>query len=186
MSDYQNAGVGLRKMYVATIGIVVCMLFSFVPLVGILFEIGSIVFGVMSLIGCYYAGKDIVACKIAFVLQIASVLFGVVGVLNIAPELVAALCSLADEVCGTIAVCLVYISVSKVLRKNGAHETARQGNVALCLELVGSLILIVSGGLVLTGNTLLALLIMLAFSILGLVYQLKFLKNSAEEFGVYF
>lgn len=186
MNNYENAGVGLRKMYVATIGTLVCTLLSGFPLVGVLFSIAILVFYVIHLQGYYHVGKDIAAGKVAFVLQIVSICLSVVKAFEIVPESVEFLLTIADELVPLVAICLVYGSVCKILRAKGADEVAKQGKIALCLQLASGVIVIVSTGMILGGSVLSGALIALIFSIVNLIYTLKFLKKSAEEFGTYF
>lgn len=191
MSNYSNAGDGLRKMYVAAIGVIVCGLFMAMPLVGILAAIGIIVFFVVDLVGYYRAGKDITGCKVAFVLRILSILLSLINIFPIAIESaeITVICSLVGDLFPLASVGLVFLSVAKVLRENGAEELAKQGNQAWWIYLgctvvtsVLDIVTVFSG----LGATLLILVISLALSIVALIVQLKFYKNSAEQFGVYF
>ena len=66
MQDLQNAGSGLKKMFIASIGAVVCTVLLIIPIVNILAMIGALVFAIISLVGLNEAGKDIEGCKTAF------------------------------------------------------------------------------------------------------------------------
>lgn len=44
MSNYHNAGVGLRKMYVAAIGMIACIFLTVIPIVNIVALIALIAF----------------------------------------------------------------------------------------------------------------------------------------------
>lgn len=186
MNNYENIGIGLRKMYVATIGTLVCTLLSSVPLVNILFAIGILVFCVINLQGYYYVGKDISAGQAAFVLQIITICLSLANTFDMIPNGLKFLYTIAAELIPFLAICIVYHSVCKILRAKGADEVARQGNIALCLQLASAVITVLASAMVFAGAILGALLISLIFSIVTLIYTLKFLKNSATEFGVYF
>ena len=83
MNQYQVAGDGLKKMFIAQVGSIVCTLIGLIPIIGKIAGIGSLVFLVISLVGLNQAGKQIAGCKKAFSIQIgvliASILLSVVG-----------------------------------------------------------------------------------------------------------
>lgn len=192
MSNYVNVGVGLKKMYIAAIGMIVCSLLTIIPLLGILFAIGILVFYVIDLQGSYIAGKDVRGCKVAFILQIVS------GVINLVNSLgkrfmtisgdIEFLCDIVTEIMPVAAICLICYSVSKVHRENGMDRLAETGINTMMIYLVCYVIMF-AGKQMLTvvglSNGILIMLIVMALSIMALIKQLKFYKNSAEEFGVY-
>lgn len=195
MSNYLNAGAGLRKMYVAAIGVLVCGALAAFPVVGFLFAIGALVFAVLDFVGYYEAGKDIKGCQVAFILRIVAI------VMNVFSGIVEAfggtslnvVYSLGNTLLAVLPVCLVFTSVSKVQRENGIQDMAKKGIRAMWIYLacyvligIGEIVSLISFLNMSIGMILLTMLIVLAFSIVALVVQLKYYKQSAEYFGVYF
>ena len=77
MGNYQNASGGLKKMYIAELGAIVCAVLSIIPLVNVIAAIAAIVFMVLSIVGLYCAGKDIPGCQKAFMVTIISLVVSV-------------------------------------------------------------------------------------------------------------
>ena len=73
MNNYPNVGAGLKKMFIAQIGIIVCTVLAIIPIINIIAGIGAIVFAVISIVGLYGAGKDIEGCKKAFIITIVNI-----------------------------------------------------------------------------------------------------------------
>lgn len=192
MSNYQNAGDGLKKMYIAAIGVLVCGVLANIPLVGILFAIGVLIFCVVDLMGYYSAGKDIAGCRAAFVLRIISVVITLAGNFMTLPDSMELPYAIIDELLPVVIVCLVFLSVSRVLRENGAEDIAKQGIRAMWIY-VGCHIVTTVGDIWATAmllggevtQALLTAVIMIAVSVAALVFQLKFFRSSAEQFGSY-
>lgn len=59
MYGYENAASGLKKMFTAQVGGIICVVLMMIPFIGVIGLIGVFVFGIMSLIGLNSAGKDI-------------------------------------------------------------------------------------------------------------------------------
>jgi len=79
MGNYQNAGAGLKKMFIASLGAVICTVLMIIPLINIIAAIAAIVFAVLSIVGLYGAGKDIEGCKTAFIITIINLVVSVLG-----------------------------------------------------------------------------------------------------------
>lgn len=197
MSNYQNAGVGLRKMYVAAIGIIACGVLLALPVVKYLGALGIIAFFVVDLTAYYTAGKDIAGCKVAFIVRMISILISVSTYFVTVPGRMELAVATVKELTPLISLCLVFLSVSKVLRENGAEDVAKQGVrtwwIYLGCHIVMFLVTeILPYAVLLGGNFSQSMLILglflvlaLVVSIAALVFQLKFFKCSAEQFGVY-
>lgn len=98
MYQYFNAAQGLKKMFIAQIGIIICTVCVLIAATGTFFfvaagsaglvflfglltfvaAIGIIVFYIINLIGIYGAGKDIKGCKTAFMLTIVNLVVNVI------------------------------------------------------------------------------------------------------------
>ena len=77
--NYANAGAGLRKLFIAQIGSVVCNVLLVIPLINLAGAIGALVFLILSLIGLNEAGKDIDGCKKAFQITIEQLALTVIS-----------------------------------------------------------------------------------------------------------
>lgn len=171
MNTYANAGEGLRKMYVSMVGTIICVIISLIPYIGVVGSIGSFVCGIISLVGLYHIGKDIKGCQVAFILQMISV------IVSVAAKFVSVLAFL-DLITGLlpfVSEILLLVSVTKVLREQGAAFLS--GIVFFAVALVdfsGMLVLILLGSVIL-----------FVLSIATVVFYLRFLRNSAQQFGVY-
>lgn len=190
MGYYQNAGEGLGKIYSASIGTLVCTFLLWIPLVNIFAAFAAVYFLVKNLRGYYAVGKDIAECKAAFWLEIAYlVLYIWSNIDKSMPSVVESLISLLPM----IASCVLIFSVANTLRNIGAVVVARQGIRAGVIYLIcgvaTSVVALMSALMLLSGalNSAIAVaLITLVFSVISLVFQLRFIKAASEEFGVYF
>lgn len=63
MGNYQNAGAGLKKMFIAEIGAIICTVLMIIPIINIFAAIALLVFGIISLVGLYGAGRISQAVK---------------------------------------------------------------------------------------------------------------------------
>ena len=63
MYSYENAASGLKKMFTAQVGAIICVVLMMIPFIGLIGLVGVFVFAIMSLIGLNSAGKDIEGCK---------------------------------------------------------------------------------------------------------------------------
>ena len=191
MNTYANAGNGLRKMFISMVGTIICALLAVIPYIGAVASIGILVFSVVSMVGLYHIGKDIKACRVAFILRTISVIVSVaanfVSVLGLL-ELVTGLFPFVSEI-------LLLVSVTKVLREKGATDVANLGKRTLVLTIVftvaTSLFGIVFFGAALSDFSgmllfmFLGCVVVLVLAIVSIVFYFKFLLNSAEAFGAY-
>lgn len=146
----------------------------------------------MDLKGYYYAGKDIDLCNIAFILRIVSILLNVFGEFATIPDSLALPYGIVQTVVPVVSVCMVFYSVAEALREEGADDIAGQGMCAMWIyigcQVATVVVEVITSAMLLSGiwsYALLILLINLALAIVGLVFQLRFYKKSAEQFGVY-
>ncbi len=186
MGNYQNAGAGLRKMFIASIGAIICTVLVMLPVVNILAGIGAIVFGVLSLVGLYGAGKDIEGCKTAFVLTIINMVVSMVGRLA-GTGFLGVIFSIADSVLSFLICYFVCTSVSEVMNQIGAADVAGKGELVWKINGVCYAILIVIA--ILGGIPALALIASLAAigvliaSLVASVFYMIFLNKSSQELG---
>lgn len=59
-------------MYIASVGAMICTVVMFFPIINLFAAIGSLVFGIVSLVGLYQAGKYIKGCQTAFILTLVN------------------------------------------------------------------------------------------------------------------
>lgn len=188
MSNYPNAGDGLRKIYLAAIGSIVCTFIvniPMIPMIRLIGAIGEIICSVVTLVGFYQAGKDIDGCKAAFVMQMIALGINVLELLMELPIIL----SNAAVILPVVAVCLMCWSVSNVLKDIGADRIAKQGMVAMLTHIgctVLSVVLVMGILIIVEYDGLgLYLLLTLVIAIVELFFYLRFLKNAAEQFGSY-
>lgn len=186
MGNYQNAGAGLKKMFIAAIGAIICTVLVIIPVINILAGIGAIVFGVLSLIGLYGAGKDIAGCKTAFMITIINMIVSVVGTLAGA-GILGVIFSIADSVLSFLICYFVCTSVSAVMNQIGAADVAAKGGLVWKINAVCYAILIVIAILgMIPGLALIASVaavgVMIA-SLVATVFYMIFLNKSSQALG---
>jgi len=185
MNNYQNVGKGLNRMFIATLGMMACALFAVFPLVGIVFAIGVEAFYVMDLSGYYLAGKDIKACKIAFIIRIISVILSTVSIFVKMPNDIEFVYATVETVLPLVAMGLVFVSVSKALCESGAENLAKEGIIILWMYVILNVVLILLNLYTsAAGEVLWITLISLVLSLVALLMQLRFLYAGAEHFKV--
>lgn len=111
MYGYENAASGLKKMFTAQVGSIICVVLMMIPFIGVIGLIGVFVFTIMSLIGLNSAGKDIEGCKTAFTLTIVQMVVSVIG--NLAGTGVfATVFSVVNDILALLVVRAVCLSVA--------------------------------------------------------------------------
>lgn len=185
MNNYQNVGKGLNRMFIATLGMMACAILGAIPFVGIVFTVGMLVFYVMDLTGYYLAGKDIKACKIAFIIRIISVILSTVSIFVKMPNDIEFVYATVETVLPLVAMGLVFVSVSKALRESGAGNLAKEGIIILWVYVIFNVvILLLNEYTSAVGEVLWITLIFLVLSFVVLLMQLRFLYAGAEHFKV--
>ena len=121
MGNLQNAGAGIRKMFIASVGTIICTVLVIIPIVNIIAAIGAFVFAILSMVGLYGAGKDIEGCKKAFSLTIANIIVSIVGSFFKAGFL-SVIVAIAGYVLSFLVVYLVCTSVAEVMNQLGAAD----------------------------------------------------------------
>ena len=135
MGNYQNASGGLKKMYIAELGAIVCAVLSIIPLVNIIAAIAAIVFMVLSIVGLYCAGKDIPGCQKAFMVTIISLVVSVFKAI-FKTGIMSAIFAIAGDVLSFLVVYLVCTSVAEVMVQLAAPDIADKGNSVWKINLV--------------------------------------------------
>ena len=133
--QYTNAGPGLKKMFIAQIGSVICSVLLIIPLINLIAMAGALVFLIISLIGLYQAGKDIGGCQKAFQFTIAQLVLSVIS--NFAGSgFMGTLVSVAYSVTGFLVTYFVCSSVAEVIRMRSHDDIASRGELVWKLNLV--------------------------------------------------
>lgn len=133
MEKYQNAASGLKLMFIAQIGTIVCSVVSVIPIVGIIGSIGALVFLVLNLIGLFGAGKDIAGCKTAFMLSIVNLVLSLLGMIPV--KILQTILGLAGYVVSFLIVYLVCTAVGEVMKELGAADIASTGGMVWKINL---------------------------------------------------
>lgn len=187
MNQFPNAGDGLKKMFIASLGAIICSVCAIIPLINLIAALAAIVFLVISLIGLNSLGKDIEDCKKAFILTIVRMVVSFFASLLSKVAVVGALLDIADSVIALLVVYFVCIPVSKVLSQIGAADAANLGQTVWKLNLVCYVIAIVAGILAVI-PALAALVLVISIAVLiaglvGLIMYTVFLYKSYQAFG---
>ena len=85
MENFTNFGAGLKKLYIAELGTLICTVLALIPVVNIVAGIVLLGFAVLSMIGLSQAGTVIKGCKTAFILTIILLIFDILQAV-FAPE----------------------------------------------------------------------------------------------------
>ena len=137
MENLQEAKAGLKKMFIAQVGSVACVVLMLIPIVNLIAALATLVFLVLSIVGLYQAGKDIEGCKTAFMLTIANLVVNVLktvfgaGILGI-------ILNLAQIVIALSSIYFVCTSVSEVMTKIGSSDVAKTGHTVWMINLICS------------------------------------------------
>ena len=181
MEKYQNAASGLKLLFVAQVGAIVCQILSMIPIIGFIAAVGSIVFLVLNMVGMFRAGKDIAGCQKAFILSVVSL---VLSILSIIP-IVGAVFSLAGYVVSFLIVYLVCTSVGEVMTELGGADIASTGGLVWKINLICYIALIVISVLSLIpfiSNLANLLSIVVAIvSLVALVLYMIFIYKSSQK-----
>ncbi len=186
MEKFTNAGPGLRKMFIAAVGIIICSVLAIIPIINIVAGIGSIVFGVLSMVGLYQAGKDIQGCMMAFYITIANIVLSIIrtffgaGILGIVLAICATVISLSI-------IYFVCNSVSEVMNQVGAAAVAQKGHTVWMINLVCCCVSVVLTllGLIPIINIFAAFanIIVAIVSLVGTILYMLFLNDGAKALG---
>lgn len=189
MSNYPNSGKGLKNMYDAQIGSLICAVLALIPLINVLAAIGAIVFTVVSLVGIRAVGRDIPECKTAFGLTIGGLVVNIFGTIAgvFLGTTVSTIITIAGSLISLAALYYICNSVAAVLRSLGEDEAARKGDKAWKITLWTTILSVVSSLLVLIPvigivGTILALIAAI-LSIIATVFYIIFLNKAYKVFG---
>lgn len=139
MQIYQNAASGLKNMFIAEVGVIICSVVAIIPFIGIIGVIGSLVFLIISLIGLNNAGKDIEGCKTAFTLRIVQLIVSMIGSF-IGGTVIAII---INNILALFIIRAVCLSVADVLDTLQYSEIADKGRLVWKINLVCYVIAII-------------------------------------------
>lgn len=184
MGNLANAGAGLKKMYIASVGALICVVLAFIPVVNILAAVGALVFMVMSMIGLHQTGNDIEGCRTAFTLTIVNIIISVVGAF-FHSGIMHIIVVIAGYLISAMVTYLVCNSVGEVMNRIGAMEAARKGETAWKINAVCYVLLTViavAQSLPVFGflTSLIGSLIVLVLSVIASVFYMLFLGQSSH------
>lgn len=192
MSNYPNSGKGLKNMFIASVGAIVCAVCMIIPIVNIIAGIAALVFSIVSLIGLWTVGKDIAECKTAFWFTIgASVVNAIAnGVNNMSAAGTSVGGTLLSVVGSALSLAVSYYvctSVPAALRTFGAEEAATAGDKAWKIMLWTTVASIVASILCLIPvlNIIGAVLAIIAgiAALVGTIFYMIFLNKAYKAFG---
>lgn len=137
MQKYENASSGLKMMFIAAIGAIICRVIAIIPIIGtIIGGIGGLVFLIMSLIGMYKAGTDIDGCKKAFMCNIINLVVSVLKTFLGKVPVLGLILTLAGYVLTFLVVYLVCSSVGAVMKDMGHEDIASNGTLVYKINFV--------------------------------------------------
>lgn len=190
MSNYPHSGKGLKNMYDAQIGSLICTAVAIIPFVNVLAGIGMIIFTILTLVGVRAVGKDISGCKTAFWLMIGGMAASVVGSLAglFLGTIVTIIFTLANSLLSLAAVYYICSSVAAALRSAGAADAAKAGDTAWKIRLWTTILSVVATLLALIPviglvGTVLGLIATI-LSIVAMVFYIIFLNKAYKVFTV--
>lgn len=147
MNSYFDAQSGLKKLFVGTVGSLVCSVFSQIPVLGMATAVGSLLFTVLAVYGLYQAGNDIEGCKRAFVLYVVEfviqLLEAAFAFMTIAAA-VSTVCGIVQALLDMTIIYLVCTSVSEVLIKKNYIDEAKSGKTVWMITVIAYIIGIVA------------------------------------------
>ncbi|MCM1284365.1 MAG: hypothetical protein NC180_10465 [Muribaculaceae bacterium] len=187
MNQYPNAGAGLKKMYIAQIGALICTVCAIIPVINLIAAIAALVFLIISMVGLNGAGKDIAGCKTAFTLTIVNIVLSVVAVFFSAVPVVSTLFSVAENVISFLVVYLVCTSVAAVMTQMNANDVAESGNKVWKINLICYAAAVVIGilGMIpaLTTAALILSVVLVIVTVIANIFYLLFLGKSSKVLG---
>ena len=188
MYGYENAASGLKKMFTAQVGSIICVVLMMIPFIGVIGLIGVFVFTVMSLIGLNSAGKDIEGCKTAFTLTIVQMVVGVIG--NLAGTGVfATVFSVVSDILALLIVRAVCLSVAEVMDQLNQQVVADKGRSVWKINLgcyVADIILTILAVIPLLGTAVAAVggFVTTLLSLVASILYIMFLSSSYKALEV--
>lgn len=186
MEKFVNAGPGLRKMFIAALGSVICSVVSIIPVIGMIASIGTLVFAILSMVGLYQTGKDIQKCMTAFYVTIANIVVSIIKVF-LSLTIFGSILSIVGTVLSLLVTYLVCTSVADVMNQVGAAATAQKGHTVWMINLVCSIVSIVISILALIPvlNLIAAFtsIIIVIVSLVATIMYMLFLNDSAKALG---
>ena len=188
MYGYENAASGLKKMFTAQVGAIICAVLLVVPFIGAIGLIGVFVFAILSLIGLNSAGKDIEGCKTAFTLTIVQLVVRVIANL-FGTGFLATLFSVADDIFALLIVRAVCLSVAEVMDQVNQRVVADKGRSVWKINLgcyVANIVLTVLGVIPLLGTAVAAVggFVTTLLSLLAGIMYIMFLSSSYKALEV--
>ena len=130
---YANAGKGLKTMFKAEIGAIICAVIMIIPIIGtIIGGIGMVVFSIMSIYGLYVASQDFAGLKTAFLLTIANLVLSLLALIPV----VGTFFSLVSSVVSMMIIYFVCNSMSDSLIGMGHADVSSLGKTVWKIVLV--------------------------------------------------
>ena len=184
MGEVKNGSKGIKLMYIAELGTIICIVLALVPLINLIAAIGALVFCVLSIVGVYQAGKEIEGCKKAFIISIVSLVVSLLGFV-FRSGVLSAIVSIAIDVLNFLVIYLVCSSVGQIMTQLSAPEIAKNGDTSVKINLVCYAAMAVVSILAIipfmSGFTLILNIITSIVGIVGSVFYMLFLKKSYEK-----
>lgn len=186
MEYYYNAGPGIKKMYIASIGIVICLVASLLPFISIFAIVAMLVLAILNMIGLYQAGKYISGCRTAFILTIANIFVGIIEKF-FEGTFLESIIGIGGAVLEILIVYYMCTSIAEVMNQIGADSVAQKGYTVWKITLVCNIVMIVFGVLVIIpgfqGIALIGILLSTIAMLVAAILQMTFLSQSAKALG---
>lgn len=182
MTNYSNAGKGLKFMFIAGIGSIICAVAAFIPIINYLAMIAALALVVINIVGLYIAGKDLAGLRTAFIITILQLIVSLFE--TIFQNSLGTLFSLADEVLSLLVVYFVCSAVGEALEYSGYSNVARTGRMVWWINLACFLVTIAIKVLamipILNILAVIASYLILIVSLVGGILYLVFLYESFQ------
>lgn len=187
MNSYFDAHGGLKKLFVGTVGTLICNVLSAVPFLGMVAAVGALLFTALAVYGLFQAGKDIPGCKsafllyvIEFVVQLMSSAFAFMSI----GTTIASICVIVQAILDMVIIYYVCTSVSDVMNAKGRGDIANFGKnvwiLSVIAYVIGIVVTLISTIPVLGIIAVLIGLIVSVVKIVAGILYLVFLYRSSE------
>lgn len=136
-NNYYEAGLGLKKMYIGTLVALICTCLMFIPIVGGIAAIATVVCSIIVIVGLYQAAQKIEGCNNAFVLSIINIIMQICAIpFANSGAIFSAFFNIVQAVISILIIYWVCTAVGKVLEERGQAEIAKVGKVTWILSAI--------------------------------------------------
>ena len=184
MESYANAGDGLKKMYFAQWGFIICAVLGIIPVINVVAAVLKLVVSIVSLLGLYAVSKDIPECKNALYLTIASMIITILAMI-IKAKVASVIFSVFQSIAGLLVSYYVCNPVADVMQGVGAADIAANGRNVWKINMmcyIASIIISVISLIPLVNILAILLNVIVAIvQLVALILYMSFLNKSYQK-----